>query len=134
MCIRGKWRIFADGMKKERFLYALSALCLLAGTPAFAQTYGELLDSAYACVERNDLGPAADYVKRAIEADPGNERNVLLFANLGSIQHQQGQLKEAAESYSLALNYKPTAMPILLARAATYLELGAERMNWKDQE
>ncbi|MCR5140358.1 MAG: tetratricopeptide repeat protein [Bacteroidaceae bacterium] len=119
-------------MKKERLLYALSALCLLAGTPAFAQTYGELLDSAYACVERNDLGPAADYVKRAIEADPGNEHNVLLFVNLGSIQRQQGQLKEAVESYSLALNYKPTAIPILLARAATYLELGQEGKAYVD--
>lgn len=119
-------------MERRFIIIALLALCMGARMPVLAQTYSELVDSAYAALERDDLSRAADYVKRAIEADPGNERNVLLFANLGSIQHQQGQLKEAAESYSLALNYKPTAMPILLARAATYLELGAESKAYID--
>lgn len=119
-------------MERRFIIIALLALCMGARMPVLAQTYSELLDSAFACVERNDFGPAADYVKRAIEVDPGNEHNVLLFANLGSIQKQQGQLKEAAESYSLALNYKPTAIPILLARAATYLELGAESKAYID--
>lgn len=119
-------------MERRFIIIALLALCMGARMPVLAQTYSELVDSAYAALERDDLSRAADYVKRAIEADPGNERNVLLFANLGSIQHQQGQLKEAAESFSLALNYKPTAMPILLARAATYLELGAESKAYID--
>ncbi|MBO7498468.1 MAG: tetratricopeptide repeat protein [Bacteroidaceae bacterium] len=119
-------------MERRFIIIALLALCMGARMPVLAQTYSELVDSAYAALERDDLSRAADYVKRAIEADPGNERNVLLFANLGSIQHQQGQLKEAAESYSLALNYKPTSMPILLARAATYLELGAESKAYID--
>lgn len=119
-------------MKKTVKIALWLVFCFVTGAPAFAQGYVELVDSAYAALERDDLSRAADYVKRAIEADPGNERNVLLFANLGSIQHQQGQLKEAAESYSLALNYKPTAMPILLARAATYLELGAESKAYID--
>lgn len=119
-------------MKKSVKITLWLVFCFVTGAPAFAQGYVELVDSAYAALERDDLSRAADYVKRAIEADPGNERNVLLFANLGSIQHQQGQLKEAAESYSLALNYKPTAMPILLARAATYLELGAESKAYID--
>lgn len=119
-------------MERRFIIIALLALCMGARMPVLAQTYSELVDSAYAALERDDLSRAADYVKRAIEADPGNERNVLLFANLGSIQHQQGQLKEAAESFSLALNYKPTAIPILLARAATYLELGQEGKAYVD--
>lgn len=107
-------------------------MCLVMGASAFAQGYTELVDSAYAALERDDLGRAADFVKQAIELEPTDERNVLLFANLGSIQKRQGLLKEAAESYSLALNYKPTAIPILLARAATYLELGLESKAYID--
>jgi len=83
-------------------------------------------------MERDELSLAADFVQQAIELEPGNEHNVLLFANLGSIQKRQGLLEKAVESYSLALNYKPNAMPILLARAATYLELGADSKAYVD--
>ena len=123
---------FCPRMKKKLFLWLIAALCLWAGVPAGAQTYAEYVDSAYAALERDDLDRAADFVKKAIEHDPTNEHNVLLFANLGSIQKRQGLLKEAAESYSLALNYKPTAIPILLARAATYMELGNEDKAYVD--
>lgn len=97
-----------------------------------AQTYAELVDSANAALARNDFALAGDYMKRAIEATPPDDMSVLLYANLGSIQKQQGQLKDAAESYTQALAYRPMAIPILLARAATYMELGNEDKAYVD--
>ena len=123
---------FCPRMKKKTIVLLVVTLCLWVGMPAEAQTYSELVDSAYAALEHDDLGRAAEFVKQAIEIEPSNNRNVLLFVNLGSIQRQQGLLKEAVESYSLALNYRPTAIPILLARAATWLELGLESKAYVD--
>ena len=127
----------AERLKLKKGLWLVA--CLLLATPSSVHCsllndhlYNELVDSAYAALERDDLGRAADFVKQAIETEPGNERNVLLFANLGSIQKRQGLLQEAAESYSLALNYKPTAIPLLLARAATWIELGQESKAYVD--
>lgn len=108
------------------------ALGWLGGSRAVAQSYSEWVDSAYACVQRDSLPQAVECLKAAIQKEPGNERNVLLFANIGSMQKQRGLLEEAVESYSLALNYKPSAMPILLARAATYMELGNESKAYVD--
>lgn len=119
-------------MKTKYINSVLLAVGMLFSMSVFGQEQTVLVDSAQACVERNDFAQAAEYLKRAIEADPTAERNVLLFINLGSLQRQQGLLKEAVETYSLALNFKPHAMPVLLARAATYLELGVEDKAYVD--
>ena len=105
---------------------------LWAVLPALAQSYASLVDSAYVAIERDSLAAAEGFLKKAIATDVGNAKNVFLFINLGSVQKQQGKLQEAAESYSLALNYKPTAIPVLLARAATYMELGNEDKAYVD--
>ena len=117
---------------KKSIIVSVLALSLTTFIPLRAQTYAELVDSANAALARNDFDLAGDYTKRAIQAAPPDEMSVLLYANLGSIQKQLGQLEDAAESYSLALAYRPMAMPILLARAATYMELGNEDKAYVD--
>lgn len=119
-------------MKTKFFCRILFVAGLLCGSPAVGQDQSVLVDSAFAAVEADSLTLASAYLKQAIALDPGSPTNVLLLVNLGSIQHQLGLCKEAVESYSLALNYRPLAIPVLLARAATYLELGNEQKAYTD--
>lgn len=92
--------------------------------PACSQTYEELSERAIACTEQDSLQQAEDYIRRALKMDPANPHNALLFSNLGTIQRRQRKYDEALESYALALNIAPRTVPILLNRAAIYMELG----------
>lgn len=119
-------------MERKNSFLTFAIIGILAVAPLCAQNYTALVDSASHYMEVDSLAEAADCLKRAIACDSGNKNNVLLLTNLGSIQCRQGLLKEAVESYSLALNYRPLAMPILLARAAVYLELDNEEKAYVD--
>ena len=58
--------------------------------------------------------------------EPANPHNALLFSNLGTIQRWQHRYEQALDSYTLALNIAPRAIPALMNRAALYLELGKD--------
>ena len=64
--------------------------------------------------------------------EPANPHNALLFSNLGTIQRRQRQYEQALESYNFALNIAPRAVPILLNRAAVYMELGRNNLAQAD--
>lgn len=102
------------------------SLCLLVGwaLPAASQTYEQLCERAATAIERDSLDAAEQAIRAALRLDPANGRNALLFANLGTLQRLRGQLREALESYTYALNMTPRNVPILLDRAALYLQLG----------
>lgn len=107
----------------KRLIFSL-CLLLAAALPAASQTYEELCERAATAIERDSLDVAEQCIRAALRQDPANGRNALLFANLGTIQRLQGRLQEALESYTYALNFTPRNVPILLDRAALYLELG----------
>lgn len=122
-----KYRIIS--MKKLIFL----VVCLLAGgMPAFSQTYQELCDRAITYTEQDSLPQAEEYIRQALKLEPANPHNALLFSNLGTIQRRQRQYEQALESYSFALNIAPRAVPILLNRAAVYMELGRNNLAQAD--
>ena len=106
------------------------SLCLLVGwaLPAASQTYEQLCERAATAIERDSLDAAEQAIRAALRLDPANGRNALLFANLGTLQRLRGQLREALESYTYALNMTPRNVPILLDRAALYLQLGEADM------
>jgi tetratricopeptide (TPR) repeat protein len=74
-------------------------------------------------IERDSLFQAEAWFKKALQLDPANMRNALLFSNLGTVQRRMGKDQEALESYSLALNLTPYSVTMLLNRASLYLEL-----------
>ena len=116
-------------MKKLIFL----VVCLLSGgMPVFSQTYQELCDRAITYTEQDSLPQAEDYIRRALKLEPANPHNALLFSNLGTIQRRQRQYEQALESYNFALNIAPRAVPILLNRAAIYMELGRNNLAQAD--
>lgn len=100
--------------------------CGAMALPAFSQTYQELSERAVAATEQDSLTKAVEYIQQALKLEPANPHNALLFSNLGTIQRRQRDYEQALESYTLALNIAPRAVPILLNRAALYLELGKD--------
>lgn len=116
-------------MKKLIFLI----VCLSAGCmPVCAQTYQELCDRAILCTESDSLPQAEAYIRQALKLEPANPHNALLFSNLGTIQQRQRQYEKALESYGMALNIAPRTVPILLNRAAVYMELGRNNLAQAD--
>jgi tetratricopeptide (TPR) repeat protein len=101
-------------------------VCGVMTLPAFSQTYQELSDRAVAATEQDSLTQAEEYILQALKLEPANPHNALLFSNLGTIQRRQRRYDQALESYTFALNIAPRALPILLNRAALYLELGKD--------
>lgn len=93
------------------------------GLQLFAQTYDELINHAMDAIEKDSLYQAEGYLKKALQLEPANMRNALLFSNLGTVQRRMGKNKEALESYSLALNLTPYSITMLLNRASLYLEM-----------
>ncbi len=93
------------------------------GLQLFAQTYDELINHAMDALEKDSLYQAEGYLKKALQLEPANIRNALLFSNLGTVQRRMGRNKEALESYSLALNLTPYSITMLLNRASLYLEM-----------
>ena len=99
-------------------------MCGVLAFPASAQTYQELSERAVAAAEQDSLELAKQYIGQAMRTEPANPHNALLYSNLGTIQRRQHQYEQALESYTMALNIAPRAVPILMNRAALYLELG----------
>lgn len=115
----------------KKLIYLI--VCLSAGCmPAFSQTYQELCDRAVTCTEQDSLLQAEDYIRQALKLEPANPHNALLFSNLGTIQRHQQQYEQALESYNFALNIAPRTVPILLNRAAIYMELGRNNLAQAD--
>lgn len=101
----------------------LYMVMMLVGCHLSAQTYDELISHAMSAVEADSLYQAESLFKKALQKEPANLRNALLFSNLGTIQRRMGKNKEALESYSLALNLTPYSKTMLLNRASLYLEM-----------
>lgn len=106
-------------MKRIRLLL----LMWFVGIQLFAQTYDRLITNAMNAIEKDSLYQAEDYLKQALQLEPANMRNALLFSNLGTVQRRVGKNNEALESYSLALNLTPYSITILLNRASLYLDM-----------
>lgn len=109
----------------KRAMIAWAVVCLAGILPVQAQhTYDELAECAMTAIGQDSLQQAERYIREALELEPDNPHNVLLFSNLGTIQRRMKRYEHALEAYTFALNFAPHAVPILLDRAALYLELG----------
>lgn len=97
-----------------------------------AQTYQQLSEKAVECIEKDSLLQAEELLVKALKMEPKNAKNALLFSNLGLVQRRLGEFDKALESYSFALNFAPLAVPILLDRAAIYMETGKADRAYTD--
>lgn len=113
----------------RRIFLVLFFCCPLA---LVAQTYQQLSEKAVECIENDSLTQAESYLLQALKLEPKNAKNALLFSNLGLVQRRLGAYDKAVDSYSYALNLAPLAVPILLDRAAIYMEIGKTDRAYTD--
>lgn len=95
-------------------------------------TYKELSEKAIEYIEKDSLQKAEDLLGKALKLEPNNLHNTMLLSNLGLIQKRMGQYTKALESYNLAINLAPLAVPILLDRAALLMEMGEQNKAYVD--
>ena len=111
----------------------LIGIALSCCTITHAQTsYEEYVESALKATYADSLDKAEALFKEALKQSPADHRNSLIYFNLGKIQTSKGLYDKAIESYSLALNNTPLSVPILMARANLYLQLGNNDKAYKD--
>lgn len=115
-------------MKRCILVFMLLPLTLLA----WAQSQGEWASRAYTYMEQDSLAQAEECFKRAVEAAPTSKQNVMLLTNLGTMQRRRGKMLDAIESYTLALNYLPLDVAILMSRATAYMALGNDDKAYID--
>lgn len=99
---------------------------------AYSQTYQELIGKALEYVELDSIDTAERLFRQALKLEPANAHNALVFSNIGMIQQRTGRYGEAIESFTYALNIAPTVVPVLLNRAAVYMEMGAINKAYVD--
>jgi tetratricopeptide (TPR) repeat protein len=109
-------------MMKHKFIFIL--FISVIAIPMHAQSYNELFDQASKYEAQDSLEAAIRVYKKAIEKDPTNIRNSMLFANVARAQRRLGQTKDALLSYGFALNMTPLSSAILMDRATLYADLG----------
>lgn len=107
-------------MKKSLLIIFVSLFSLCVS----AQSYQQLSEQALDWVGKDSLRLAEKLFRQALKLEPANPHNALLFSNIGTIQRRQRKYEHAVESYTFALNFAPRAVPILLNRADTYMEMG----------
>lgn len=97
-----------------------------------AQTYDRLAADAIDSLDAGRLDAAERLFKQAIELSPKDARNAMLFANLGNVLALKGQTDDAVAALSMALNFTPLSVPILMSRGSLYLRTGRKREAMAD--
>lgn len=108
-------------MKKTLFLF--STLMLLCIHVAKSQTYDQWIERSFEYLETDSIEKAEECLKEAMRLEPANQRNGMLFANLGTLQRQQGKLNEAEVSYSCAIALLSDIPSVRSNRAQLYAEM-----------
>lgn len=89
-----------------------------------AQTYEQLVEQGIEAAKTDSLQKAERLFREALHLAPQDHRNPLVYGNLAKVQVAMGQKDRALTSYDLALNLVPKNVPLLMSRAALYLEKG----------
>ena len=76
---------------------------------------------ARVALQENDLSGAATYASRAVEKGP---RNIEAWQTKASIEHAQGQLSEAEQSYARVLELDPGHIEARVGRSGVLVDLG----------
>lgn len=112
--------------------YFFIAVFFLLSLYSSAQTYEELVAKSLDYLDTKDYAAAEQMLKEAMRKEPANEGNILLLANLGTVQRELGKPEEALISYSSALSKYPNNIFVLQNRAALFCELDSLNAAMKD--
>lgn len=86
-------------------------------------TYDGWITASFDALDEDNVSKAEECLKNAMKLEPANERNGLLFVNLGTLQRQQGKYKDAEISYACAISSLEDNSVVYLTRASLYSEM-----------
>lgn len=108
----------------------LCMLCLCVGmATAWAQsqaTYKEYVRRALEAIAADSTVEAEKLFRQAMKAEPAQRSNAMIYYQIARLQEHRGKPKKALESYTMGLNVAPHVLPLRLARARLYMEMGNE--------
>ena len=84
--------------------------------------YLDFVQYALSAVQRDSIDKAIYYFREAIAVDPHNEKNALVYSNIGKLLEQQGNTAEALKNYSKAIDEYPENIVFRRSRADLYLK------------
>lgn len=86
--------------------------------------YEKYIEQGIEATKSTKYSEAENLFNKALEVEPDNFHNALIYMNLGKVQEYQNKNVEAVESYSKAIEKFPQTITFLRARADLYLKLG----------
>ncbi len=107
----------------QKKIQLLFILFLLSANVGFAQTYDELINKSFDCLDKENYVCAEESLKDAMRKEPANPGNALLLSNLGTIQRKLGKFDDALLSYTAALASNRQNTVLLMNRAALYAQM-----------
>lgn len=114
----------------SRYFFAITFIFIAFNS--FSQTYEELVSKSLDYLEAKEYEAAEETLKLAMRKEPGNEGNILLLSNLGTIQRELGKKEEALISYTSALSKYPNNVFVLQNRAALLCEMDSLNAAMRD--
>lgn len=126
-------------MKKWIFI---AGLCLMTVTLQ-AQSYKDYVQKALDAMAADSLDQAENLFREAMRLEPAQRSNAMIYCQIGRIQERRGELHKALDSYTMGLNVAPHVLPLRMARAKLYMQLGNEEkalvdysdvLDWKTDE
>ncbi|MDE7180291.1 MAG: tetratricopeptide repeat protein [Muribaculaceae bacterium] len=114
-------------------MIAVFSFCaLLSGAQNFNPTYLQLVDSADMQIKKENWAVAETYIIKALQSDPANKSNYLLWANLGMVRANRNEHPAALEAFDIGLASAPNSTSLLTARAMSLLAVGQPGEALKD--
>lgn len=119
-------------MKYLKLFGLIICIISLSGSVFADNEYLQKVDSADFYIKIEKWTDAERNLKDALRIEPANILNSMLLANLGYVQHSQGKIDEAIESYSVGLAMTPNSFVLKKQRASAYLEIGKTDEAYSD--
>lgn len=117
-------------MRHCRIIYFTLGIAALAATPGKANVRGELSEGYIAAVDSADRyiaherwADAERMTLKALQTEPANKSNWLLWSNLGDIRMRMLRPEDAVEAYDIGLSRMPQSKRMLNSRAAAFIEM-----------
>ena len=101
----------------------MASLCLVA-VAAQAQSYKEYVRKALDAMSMDSTEVAERLFREAMRVEPAQRSNAMIYYQIGRMQEHRGKLEKALESYTMGLNVAPHVLPLRMARAKLYMQLG----------
>ena len=125
--------------------WKLTLVLCLAATVCQAQVsdYRAYVRRALESMSADSTEKAERLFREAMRIEPAQRSNAMIYYQIGRMQEHRGKPEKALESYTMGLNVAPHVLPLRMARAKLYMQLGnkekalvdySDVLDWKADE